>query len=139
MSFQVFVLGPDEHERAQLCRTFEGMLIEAVGISAPDAGAMKPSAIGAPLFVVSYEGDGYGLPLVGRLRAVAGSRPAFILIADQICPTLDRAARDLGLLAVLQRPISVPNLARIIEPFVVQSMSGVAKPRPPGVPKVAAR
>lgn len=72
------------------------------------------------LVIASYESEGCGLPLAVGIQSSTGPAqpPDCIVVADKMCPTLALAAKDLGLLAVLVRPVAPRMLAAAIETHV---------------------
>lgn len=110
-------------------RTFEDVFARMglpVDIAGPDGEAGEVAV--APtynLVIVDYEADGCGLPLAVRLLAARtnGAPPDCVIVADQACPALSRAADDLGLLAVLSRPVSTKSLASVMAVHVAKQQS----------------
>lgn len=110
-------------------RTFEDVFAR-LGLSVAIAGAegVADAVAGANpynLVILAYEAEGCGLPLAVRLLAspARGPAPDCIIVADQACPALSKAADDLGLLAVLSRPVSTKALASVMAQLVAKQQS----------------
>jgi DNA-binding NarL/FixJ family response regulator len=109
--------------RSQLVSALAQMQLSISAFATVEEAAAALRHHAASLVLVSYEGEGFGLPLAMRLKGLCGEAANAIVVADRICPALTQASRDLGLLAVLQRPIRTGDLARAVERHVAGLMA----------------
>lgn len=84
--------------------------------------SLPDEAVDHDLVIIGYEADGCGLPMAVRLLGAraGGSGPDCVMITDHACPALSKTAEDLGLLAVLNRPVSVKALASVVVQHVTK-------------------
>jgi DNA-binding NtrC family response regulator len=123
MSCAVAVVDRDHESRSQIVSALAQMRLPIYAFGTPEEAGPALKHLSASLVVVSYEGNGYGLPLAMRLKTHCGEAANVIVVADQICPALAQASRDLGLLAVLPRPIRASDFARAVEMHVAALMT----------------
>lgn len=120
MSVGIVVIETNPNERDHLHGLFETMRLRPVFVETVDDGVDRFRAGGIDLVVVPYEQEGCGLPLAVRFRNSGKLQADVVLLADRLCPTLTQAARELGVLAVLQRPVSPRELAVAVEAHILR-------------------
>lgn len=130
MVMTAVVIEPDQVERQRIAGILQGMRLNVLAFEGVADAGPALAECGARLALISYETEGGGLPLASRLRGGIrhdGEGVASILVTNQLCPALDRAARELGALGVLQRPVKASALARIIEAHLIATVSGLVR------------
>jgi hypothetical protein len=120
MAVRALLVGLCESESDALSSALGRMHVQSETVFSADLAKTAIQDGGFQIVMVGYEGEGCGLPLaVGLGGSVqAGLSVDCILVADQLCPALSKAAKDLGILAVLTRPVRTKDLAFVIESFV---------------------
>jgi DNA-binding NarL/FixJ family response regulator len=119
----VFVVDPDATRGRRIADALLEMRLASIVTACGDAASAAICEHPGGLAIVSFEGEGFGLPLAVRLIAAGGPLANCVLATDHLHPALDRAARDLGILAVLSRPVRASHLAQAVEAHLLGLMS----------------
>jgi DNA-binding NtrC family response regulator len=120
MLLRTALIGLNDLERVEFLALLQRMRVQADSFVTGEAAKAANQATPYHIAIIGYESEGCGLPLAVNLRGLATGSVALdcILVADQACPTLQETAADLGILAVLRRPVHASSLAAAIERHV---------------------
>lgn len=126
MAVRAILVGLDHSEADFICGIMDRMSIPTVAYEMPAQALAVAQRGDCHLAIIGYEGDGCGLPLaVGMtMRDAGGLAFDCIVVTDKICPALAKAARDLGLLGVLVRPVRPGALASVVAAHIAKRLGG---------------
>jgi DNA-binding NtrC family response regulator len=132
MIIRAFLIGLSSAEADSLEFILDRIHVRSEVATTPAAAKTAIQNGGFDLAIIGYESEGCGLPFAVSVGTSAGLGEPLdcIIVADQMCPTLVRAAKDLGLLAVLVRPVAPRLLASAIATHIEKRLArGDPRPR----------
>lgn len=119
--FRTLVVEADQSARDQLLQALAAMRISAMPAADPVEAESLVAAAPYDLVFVAYEVAGGGLALAARLKQISEQNAqdlASVLITTVDGPALRLAAAQIGIHRILQRPISVRDVAQALDGII---------------------